>query len=527
MAAMRPSLSVRVFRTIRRHRMLRPGDQVGIAVSGGGDSVALLLLFLELQETLGVRLRVLHFNHLLRGATAQRDEEFTRTLASERGLEFLLRREDVRTLARSEGQNLEATGRARRYAWFHELVETGRMDHVATGHTADDQAETVLARLARGTGLRGLGAIHPVRGAVMRPLLDLRRQELRGYLTDLGQVWVEDESNLDANRLRTRIRHTLLPMFEGQCGAAVTRNLTRLADLARADEALLKELADARFRALALVHEGRVTLKAADLLDPWPKAGSSEAKGALAARLVRRAVDAVKGDLKRLAADHVDRVLRLAGEGASGDRVEMPAGVVAERRLDEICLFREEEGKRTSPGRPSYQYGVELETAGEVVVPIAETHKRLRLKLIDWPAAGRETYPEAGALDADRLELPLMVRNWRPGDAYRPHGRASKEKLKRLLLEFRIDGIDRAGWPVLTSAGKPVWAEGLAPAAECALGAATKRALVVQVTKDGFRKSGGRVPAGAAKESAAASKRVDWDLPGRRGVATGPERGRT
>jgi tRNA(Ile)-lysidine synthase len=119
------------------------------------------------------------------------------------------------------------------------------------------------------------------------------------------------------------------------------------------------------------------------------------------------------------------------------------------------------------------------------VISIAETGKRLRLKLIDWPAAGRETCSEAGALDADRLQFPLMVRNWLPGDAYRPHGRRHTEKLKRLLLERRIGGKDRAVWPVLTSGGRPVWAEGLAVAEECAAGAETRRALLVSVAGAG------------------------------------------
>lgn len=520
-------LPERVLTAIRRHRMLRAGDRVGLAVSGGGDSTALLLLLVELRKTLGVRLAVLHFNHLLRGAAAESDEKFAADLAAAHHLEFLVRREDVWKLAREAGMNLEAMARARRYAWFDELAETRRLDRVATGHTADDQAETVLARLARGTGLRGLGAIHPVRGAVVRPLLDVEREELRRYLAAQGQQWREDETNLDTSRLRARIRLRVLPMLEAECGPAVKTNLARLADLARADEALLAAIVQDRFAALAVRSENSVSLNAAHLLDAWPALASAEASRALAARLVRRAVEELKGELKRLTAQQVDRVLHLAASGQSGDRVELAAGLVAERRLGILRLFRQESGKRTSRSAASYWYPVQLGSRGEAAISIAETGKRVRLKLIDWPATGRDTYLDTGVLDADRLASPLVLRNWRPGDAYRPRGRGHSEKLKRLLLDRRVGGTERAVRPVLTCKGQPVWAEGLAVAADFAAGPATSRALVVEVSESGSPQGESGLSRADSEPRSKASKEVCRDSTGRRGVATGPERGRT
>jgi tRNA(Ile)-lysidine synthase len=474
------SLPSGLLATIERYQMIQPGDRVGLAVSGGGDSVAMLLLFEELREALGVTLVVLHFNHGLRGEAAESDERFVCELAGERGLACVVRREDIGAEAKRSGKNVEEVARVRRYAFFRKLVAEGRVTRIATGHTADDQAETVLARLVRGSGLRGLAGIHPVLGPVIRPLIEIRRSELREYLRKQGRGWREDETNIDTSRLRARIRQRLLPSMEAEFGAGVVDRLARLADLARNDEALLDEIVEERFVRLSHHRGGELVIRARDVVDPWPQVKSREAREGMAARLARRAAREVKRDLRGLAAGHIVRILELARVGKSGNRVELPGGLVVERVLNDLVFSAAGERERTGRQAVAYSYSADIGEGGETVVEIAETGKRLRLKLIDWPPAQRETYQEAsGALDADRLETPLMVRNWLPGDAYRPHGRGHRDKLKRLLLERRIAGKDRAVWPVLTSGGKLVWTSGLPVAAEYAAGPQTRRAVLV------------------------------------------------
>jgi tRNA(Ile)-lysidine synthase len=458
--------------------MVQPGDRVAAAVSGGGDSVALLLLLEQLSETLGITLAVVHFHHGLRGEEADADERFVRELATAHGLQCLTRREDVSAEARRTGANLEEIARKRRYAYFGDIVRQGQATRVATGHTADDQAETVLARLARGTGLRGLAAIHPVLGSIVRPLLDVRRSELREYLAACGQSWQEDATNLDAARLRTRIRR-ILPALERECGTRVVGNLARLAEQSRNDEALLCEWVEQRFISVADRRGTELAVAVRDLIEPCRGLKTAEASQALARRLVRRAVEEIKGNQLQLTAAHVLQVLALAQRGASGKRVELPGGVVAERVLDQIVFLGANSRRQTLCRGLVYSYPADPWSVGEAVVPIPETGKRLRLKLIDWSGGGRENYPQAAVLDADRLEAPLAVRNWLPGDAYRPAGRLHTEKLKRLLLEKRIAGRKRIDWPVLTSVGRPVWSAGLPAAADFAAGPGTRRALVV------------------------------------------------
>src|SRR5260221_20942 len=224
--------------------MLRPGDRVGVAVSGGADSVALLLLLLELREKLGVVLSVVHFNHKLRGRASDGDEKFVAKLAAKHGLEFHSASVYVAKKAKEERANLEDAARRARYDYFRSLAESGVCGRVAVAHTADDQAETVLAHLLRGTGLAGLGGIHPVAGPVIRPLLGVRRDELRNILRAGKQTWREDATNRDTKRMRARIRKKLLPLLEKQLQPSIVEHLTSLAELAQEDEAFLDAVAE-------------------------------------------------------------------------------------------------------------------------------------------------------------------------------------------------------------------------------------------------------------------------------------------
>ena len=476
------ALAMRVLEAIERRRMVVPGDRVAVAVSGGGDSVALLLLFEELREKLGVTLMVIHFNHRLRPGSAEQDERFVRELATAGGHGLEIRSEDVAALAQTQGKNIEEAAREQRYAFFRRVVRDRLATRIATGHTADDQAETILGRICRGSGLRGLGGIHPVLGPVVRPLLQVRRAELRDYLDGRGQPWREDETNLDTSRTRARIRQSLLPAMEADFGPKIVTRLGRLAELARRDEAVLDALVESRFAALARREQSSVVFLAKELIAPWSELPASEAREGLAARLVQRAAREVTGDPRGLDAGHVERVLELARHGTSGSLLELGKGLKAERVLERVIFTSSARRQATAVPTRSYLYAADPQAAHgrEMVVEIAETAKRVHLKLIDWPADGRETYKEtAGALDAGRLEKPLEVRNWHPGDAYRPLGRGRSEKLKRLLLERRIAARERALWPVLTSGGEPVWAGGLPVSAEHAAGPETRLALVV------------------------------------------------
>jgi len=461
--------------------MVGPGDRVGVGVSGGADSTALLLLFLELREKLGSVLSVVHFNHKLRGKSSDADEKFVAKLAAKYGLTFHVGRADVAAKARREKANLEDAARRARYTFFAQLVVEGQVTRVAVAHTADDQAETVLAHILRGTGLAGLGAIHPVAGHIVRPLLDVRRAELRAYLRSRKQVWREDVTNRDVTRTRARIRKKLLPLLEKEFQPAVVEHLTTLAELAREDEAFLRAIAQERFDVLTQMHDDSIRIEAGDLLQPCKQMnlGPSEA---LSTRLVRQIVGKVKPGKGQLTAQHVDAILALASSGQSGKSLPLPGGIEV-RRESNALVFLASASSTSNNGEEKtlareFSHDLDLARAG-TTVRVPQLGCVFRLRAIDWPVKRGETIQREAVLDRDRLLLPLVLRNWRPGDALHPLGRHHAHKLKRLLNEKRVSRWERNGWPVLTSGGIVAWARGFPVAAEFAADERTQAGIVI------------------------------------------------
>ena len=464
---------------IRRGKLLEPGMRVAVGCSGGADSVALACLLAELKETLGLRLLLVHLNHQLRGAEADADEAFVRKLAERLEVEFLARREDVGARAQRDKTNLEEAGRQTRLEFFASLIAAGKADAVALAHTLDDQAETVLGRLVRGAGTKGLAGIYPVveltpAGKLVRPLLGIRRGELREYLAEHEQAWREDASNLDRRRLRNRIRLELLP----QLNPASIEHLGRLAAHAREEESFWAAYVEERFRALVDVAPGKdLKFEISDLMKPdpllkkLPARRAAEAERAVARRLVRRALSEARGDLRRLTQTHVESVLRLAGEGQSGQRVVLP-GVEVERQFDRL-VFRPAATRAGVPPR----FELRVEAPGGIELPGGGA---LTFKLVALGGGEPEYNDRRQFVDAARAPFPLRVRNWQPGDAYQPLGTARVQKLKTLFREQRVPREERARTPVVLSKGEIVWVPRLGVAAAYGLTARSRTALLIE-----------------------------------------------
>ncbi|MBZ5696622.1 MAG: tRNA lysidine(34) synthetase TilS [Acidobacteriia bacterium] len=480
-------LEQRVLESLRRTHMVAPGDRVGVAVSGGADSVALLRLLENLREKLGITLVVVHFDHLLRGPESDADAEFVADLARARGLEWIVDREDVSAAAARHKWNLEDAARRLRYAFFERVVEEGRATRIAVAHTADDQAETVLAHLLRGTGPAGLAGIYPTAGSIVRPLLGERREDLRNYLRELGQGWREDSTNRDLRRVRARIREQLLPLLERDFTSHAAMHLAGLARLAREEEVFWSALVEDRVRALVRADHGkpRLAIRARDLLLPLEVSSATEPAPlrALTERLIRRLYRDLHGNLHGLTAEHVERVIHLASESMSGRRIELPGGILVERNFDELIFVRagrSSQTRETAAQSNAYQYVVSLPGHGATTVSVPELKSRFCLKVIDWPIVERDTKRESAVLDADLLRAPLVLRNWRPGDAYQPRGRRQPQKLKEMFLAGRVPVRDRACWPVLESGGRVAWARGMPPAEAFCAREGTRAGVVIE-----------------------------------------------
>ena len=323
------SLLQQVRRTIRRHALCPPGSRVLVGLSGGSDSVALTLLLRELSEHGGFSLVALaHINHQLR-PDADRDERFCREFAAGISVPIHVEAVDVRSYAASQRLSIEDAARRLRYESLRRCAVEIRADRVAVGHTRDDQAETFLLKLIRGAGMTGLGGIYPQRGDVIRPLLEVSREELREYLKRAGQGWVEDDTNTDLRNPRNRIRHRVLPELNQAAGTDTTYAIARAAGLARDDSQWLDELSDRRFTALAREAPHGLDIDAAALDEESPP---------VQRRILLRGLRMV-GDGREIGLEHVESALGVAA-GLSGG-ADVPGGRVELRRGKLVLLRRE------------------------------------------------------------------------------------------------------------------------------------------------------------------------------------------
>jgi tRNA(Ile)-lysidine synthase len=517
---MRTRLEQSVLEHIRVERMLLPGDRVGVAVSGGGDSVALLLVLERIHAELGITLAVLHFDHGLRGDESERDAQFVADLARSRGLEFFIERADVAAEARRNRWNLEDAARRLRYAFFSRAIEQGRATRIAIAHTADDQAETVLAHILRGTGTTGLAGIYPLAGQVVRPLLGTRREELRGYLTRLDQPWREDTTNQDPRRLRARVRAQLLSTLENDFSPRVVEHLCELARLCREEQVFWSALVDDRYAALVHENNDQLVISIADLLNPFaasrPTSGpTSDANPspapapwqAVSERLIRRIYSTLRGDCRELTSDHVAQLLHLAGSSRSGRVLTLPGGILVERVFRELLFSRPASASASTPVREpgsasasarvaagqfrkrgksagqviaGYRYVLDVSRTAATTVSVPEIGACFRLEFVDWASRQRETTADTQILDADSIRAPLILRNWQPGDAYTPSGRREPRKLKRMFLAARVPSAARRNWPLLESAGRVIWVRGMPVAEGFSVTGRTRTGLAIE-----------------------------------------------
>ena len=453
---MSAALLQRVRRYIDRHELWQPGGRVVAAVSGGSDSVALLWILQELHQDGTVHLAgVAHLNHQLR-EHAVCDEAFCRALAARIDVPFLAARADVAALAREWRCSIEVAARRARYAFLERARVGSAAVHIGVAHTRDDQAETVLMRLVRGAGTRGLRGALPVRGAVVRPVLECSRDELRAYLMARAEPWIEDETNADLSHPRNRVRHELLPLLAERYRPSVARVLARTADVAAHDDALLERLAEQALPTVAATAPGGLRLDAAVLL-ALPLS--------LQRRLARRVL--VLAGAKR-APGHGDVERLLAVCAAGGPAAAEAAGVRVERFSADAVLL-----KRSGDAHADLRLADRvLLVPGEVELP--DLGPRCRVTAVGPIQHGGAFGPGRVqvALKAAAVVLPLVVRGRRPGDRIQPVGLVGTKKLQDLLVDRKVPRGERNRIPVVAdAAGRVVWVVGHAVAAHVAASA--------------------------------------------------------
>jgi len=432
---------------LAREGMWTPGTGVLAAVSGGADSTCLLDLFRRLREESPFDLAVAHLNHSLRGSESDRDEEFVRSLTGRLGLPFHVRRLSPGSLEGSK-DGLEAAARRVRRAFLEETARETGAKRVALGHTRDDQAETFLLRLIRGSGTRGLAGIYPVvDGLFIRPLLGAGRSDVEAYLKERSIPWLLDSSNADPGRTRNRIRSLLLPLLRGEFNPEIVPALSRTTEILREEEAYLDEVTCHLARRLLRREPSGVALSipAVRVLHP-----------ALRRRLLRRALEEAggRGPAAPAGFEAVVALEELAREGRHGAAVSLGGGLEARVLYSDLSLLD------TLSDLP-LEGEVPLPVPGEAALP--GLGLRLKAREVEASSIGD---PRTGSaadralLDADALPGPLLVRSRRSGDTFRPLGSAGEAKLKSYLIDRKVPRPARERVPLVVSGSRIAWVVG-------------------------------------------------------------------
>ena len=442
--------------TTRRHEMLRGGDVVLTAVSGGADSVALLDVLRALAPELGLVLYAVHVDHGLR-AESGADAAFVADLCRSWGLPLRVERAEVARRPGEGWDGTEAAARRARYAAFRRAAAAVGAHRVATGHTADDQAETVVMRLLDGAGPRGLGGIAPVRGPYVRPLLDTPRAAALAHLVARGIAWVEDATNRELRFVRNRVRADVLPFLAERLDPGMSAWLAH---------------ASARARALVAALEG----EAADVL---ARLGSREAEGIV---LPTRPLSALSGDL---AAEVLRAAAAVLGEGgarrAHGERALRRAlDPLRPRaaRLGRLVCERSGRWIRVGPVAVPGLAARGWSLPGTLALPEIDVGLEARCFIRD-PGWMPERAADRVAFDADRLPTAVIVRARRPGDRFLPWGAPTERRLKTFLIDAGVPRWRRARIPLLEAAGEIIWVAGLRRGRAAPVIDATRRILEV------------------------------------------------
>jgi len=446
-----------VEQTIKEYSMLQEEDNVLVGVSGGPDSIALLHVLSKISPKFSFRLGIAHLNHGIRGKDSDKDAAFVLSFAKHLNIPCYIEAADVQRYRRNHKLSLEQAARRVRYDFFHRLSKIYQFNKIALGHHLDDNTEMILMALFRGSGPLGLSGIPPIRdNKIVRPLIRLTKSEIKEYLNASQLKFVIDRTNQDIRYLRNRIRHQLIPLLKDQYNPKISESLNRLAGIIRSEENWVKQFINPLY--------GSSVLKSGDmeltLFIPHLKCNHPAAKR----RIVRMAIERVKGNLKRITFNHVDMIIRLMESGPGWGRLDLPDRILVRRNADRMVFSKENRSLRMiktgflpiEPHDFSYEV-VKPETVNVLEINAAVSFSEIDIKKIqDICFAGQRV----AFFDIKKVKYPLILRNFRRGDRFSPLGMTGTQTVKKFLMNRKMPRDERYNCPVLMDKEKILWVVG-------------------------------------------------------------------
>lgn len=457
---------------INKNTMVTAGEAVVVGVSGGPDSVALLHILYRLRENLNIRLIVAHLNHEFRGAEADADAHFVSELAERMQLEAFIESRDVPAYSEEYGVSAQVAAREVRYSFFSEVAVKTGASRVALGHHADDQAETILLHIIRGTGSGGLKGMLPVRDDFfIRPLLNVRRRDIEIYCRHYGLAVRHDSSNIRPKYLRNKVRLELFPLLEKNYNPNLVDTLNRLGEICRDEDEYLEREASAIYYQTRLSSAGdTVALDRVQLLR-CPKA--------ILRRIIRRAWSEICGDKDDLSFAHIDHVMEIIQGGGGYRQTTLPRGVTCKKNYDliELTLSREDEEI------PFYQHL--LKVPGVTFIP--EIGMSIEAQILPVGEVGDPLGidPQEALLDYDCLSMPLVVRRRLDGDRFMPLGLGGSMKVKKFFIDHKVPRPKRDRIPLVVSGNDIIWVGGMRPGEDYKITEKTKTCLRLYINDYG------------------------------------------
>lgn len=454
----------KVIRTVERYGMLYGGERVLIALSGGPDSVCLLDVLNALKERWRLSLSALYIDHGLRPEETPGEIEFCKRIAERYGIEFHVVSINVRDYAEREGFTFQEAGRILRYICLEQEALRTDADRIATGHHADDQAETIIMRLIRGAGRRGLSGIPPVRGKVIRPLIELSRDEIEEYISSKRLDYIIDSSNLKDEYFRNRIRREVIPILK-KFNPNLLNTLSRTAHILREEDDFIN----------TFVHKALMRLisrKTSDTVELFLSPLETLERVVLR-RALLRVIDETRG-LRSIKMENIEDIIGLIKKGSSGDRIYLPGGIRAIRSYSTLIITSK---------KPQRVQECELKVPGETLIKEAGV---VLIATIEENVNNYGDGKETACFDINSLSFPLKIRARKEGDFFYPFGLGKRKKLQDFFVDEKVPRDIRDSVPLLISGEDIIWVVGYRTDERYRVGPSTERVLKITVRLSRF-----------------------------------------